>query len=210
MNNSDAQSKIEIRFKDNNASWEQITELLHAAYKTNADNGMNFAAARQTVEQTIERVGDGCVLLAFDDDKLIGTITCRIKTDGKRWYEKGINGYLSQLAVLPDNRKNGIGVKLLQSTYEYFKENNAQAVILDTSERAEGLINYYKRQGFVPVDYVHWKGTNYNSIVFKKALNIELDNEHCEKMFNKAKMNFKRDQRIKGLKAKIKGILGKK
>ena len=101
MNSSGAQDGIEIRFKDDSVSWEQLTELLHAAYKTNADNGMNFAAASQTVEQTIKRIGDGRVLLAFDSLKLVGAITCKIKKDGNSWYKKGINGYIYRNLSIP-------------------------------------------------------------------------------------------------------------
>lgn len=210
MNSSGAQDGIEIRFKDDSVSWEQLTELLHAAYKTNADNGMNFAAASQTVEQTIKRIGDGRVLLAFDSLKLVGAITCKIKKDGNSWYKKGINGYIYQLAVLPEYRKNGIGDMLLKGAYDYFKNNQANGVILDTAEKAERLINYYKRQGFVPVDYTHWSGTNYNSIILRKPLDIEYDVEYCEKMFGKAKRELIFKQRIKGFKTRIKGIFGKK
>ena len=210
MNSGESQDRIEIKFKDNSVSWERLTELLHAAYKTNADNGMNFAAASQTVEQTIKRVGDGRILLAFDGLKLVGTITCKIKKDGNSWYKKGINGYIYQFAVLPEYRKNGIGDMLLQGAYEYFEKNNAKGIILDTAEKAERLINYYKRQGFIPVDYTHWSGTNYNSVILRKSLGIEHDDKYCEKMFGKAKRRLVIKQSLRGLKIKLKGLFRKK
>ena len=64
--------------KPNYISYEEITELLHAAYSERKSQGLHFAAAIQTAQQTRKRIDEGVCLVALIDKKLVGTITYKV------------------------------------------------------------------------------------------------------------------------------------
>ena len=121
----DIRDRVVIRKKDAAFSWERLTGLLHEAYKRNADSGLGFAAASQSAEQTKRRVQDGTVFIAFLDEEPIGAVCCRVKNNGGHWYDKGITGHISQFAVLPRFKGEGVGSALLDRAYDFFAENGA-------------------------------------------------------------------------------------
>lgn len=68
-------SDIVIMPKPDSISWEEITELLHLAFASHLENGLNYAACTQTEEETRQRVGDGMCMVALINGELVGTAT---------------------------------------------------------------------------------------------------------------------------------------
>lgn len=170
-----ATTGICIRSKDDTVSWEELTELLHDAYAQHLKNGLNYAAATQTPAQTKARAEGHSgqksdTLVAFDNDKLVGTISYEI-SNGTKWYHGKRYLFFHQFAVLTDCKSKGIGSKFLSYIEEIAKAENCDTVVFDTAESASELIHWCQKRGYVRTSYVSWCNTNYNSIVFTKAFN---------------------------------------
>lgn len=146
-------------------SWESITDLLHLAYKERMEQGLKYGACTQTVEETIQRVGDGICFVALIGDKLVGTATMTIfEKRGKK------NGYFIQNGVHPDYKRCGIGSRLRDERIRLATLNQFEAVYCDTSEKAKNVINWYLKAGWQKVSYLSYEGTNYYSVKFRSAI----------------------------------------
>jgi hypothetical protein len=68
------------RFDEKNDSIEELTGLLHRAYKRLADMGLNFVATHQDEDYTKRYLKKGeCYVLTDKNNSLIGTIPSRAK-----------------------------------------------------------------------------------------------------------------------------------
>ena len=163
MNNND----VIILPKSENISWESITDLMHLSFKERANEGLIYGALHQTAEQTKERVGDGICLVALLNGNLVGTGTVRFFQ-----YNKKRIGKLSQVAVHPDYKKQGIGSLLRAYRVDLCrKQTDIDAVYCDTSEKATTVINWYLKAGWQKIGYLSHEGTNYYSVKFRLPIN---------------------------------------
>ena len=154
-------SDIVIMPKPDSISWEEITELLHLAFASHLENGLNYAACTQTEEETRQRVGDGMCMVALINGELVGTATLN--------FYRGV-AHLGQVAVHPDFRKYGIGRKLQAYILEDARNRKLSALVCDTSERATEIVAWYLRTGWQKVGLASGQTTNYYSIVFRKPV----------------------------------------
>lgn len=149
-----------------------LTELLHAAYKPLAENGMRYLATHQPSETTYERLLEGESYLCFWARELIGTVT--LKTTRPRskcaWYRQPGNFHFSQFAIHPEYQKRGIGSKMMNLVEIRARQLGAAELALDTSEHAAHLIEMYEKRGYRLVDHVSWEATNYRSVILSKKL----------------------------------------
>lgn len=156
-------------------SWKEITQLLHLGYSERADEGLNYSATHQSIEKTIERVGDGVCLVALLNGKLIGTeaynLIKRKNLKLKRWYQDEEYYYLHSLTVHPDYKRKGIGLKIRNYIRDEAIKNRVGSMISDTSEDAKWLISWYDRLGHKKVGYLSHSGTNYYSVVMRTPIN---------------------------------------
>lgn len=164
--------QIKIRILQPDDSLEELTELLHRAYKQLADMGLKYLATYQPVETTAKRIKDGLCFVAELDKRVVATIT---------YYPPGVAhaatklalpdcAWLGQMGVEPPLQKYGIGLKLLNYAEDYAKVNKVQKIGLDTSEQAEHLIDWYKKLGYRFDQYMQWDVTNYRSVILIKEL----------------------------------------
>ncbi len=166
-------SDIVIRPLHESDSMEELTSLLHRAYKYLADLGLRFLATHQDVETTRHRVQAGDCFVATLDGRLIGTIT---------FYHPGAHSkcpyyahpevcHVGQLAVEPELQKQGLASRLMDRVEEHARDCGYAEVALDTAEPALHLIEWYTRRGYRVVAHQQWEVTNYRSVVMAKALN---------------------------------------
>lgn len=150
----------------------QITELLHEAYRPLAERGMRYLATHQPPEKTLERLKSGESYLAFSNNQLIGTVTLySTKTDDLCVYYNKAGVYsFGQFAIHPSMQGHGLGSKMMDFLEQRAKENGASELALDTSERADHLIQMYSKRGYRIVDSVQWNETNYRSVIMSKVL----------------------------------------
>lgn len=164
--------ELVIRELSPNDSLEELTELLHQAYKGLADMGLSYVATYQDVATTKRRISQGVTFVAVWQGKMVGTIvfTRPEHTNIPRGKPIPGAGKLNQLGVEPKLQKMGIGKRLFVHAEEYARAEGVSALVLDTAEPATHLIKWYERMGYQFVEYVQWDITNYRSVVLVKYL----------------------------------------
>lgn len=89
---------------------------------------------------------DRKAFVAVEGGVIIGYITVLIQEQARYWKIKRM-GHISGLMVHPDNRRKGIGQKLLQSAVEYFKAKGIKQYTLFTSVNNKNGIEFYEKCG---------------------------------------------------------------
>jgi GNAT superfamily N-acetyltransferase len=161
-----------IREFDEKDSVEELTELLHRAYKKLAVMGLKFVATYLTPESTKKQLEKGTCFVAEMNNKIVGTIFYYHKMfkDAPPFYKKETVGLFGKFAVEPELQEKGIGKRLLVHTENYARSDGKKELALDTSEKAHHLIDYYKKNGYKFVHYWQWDVTNYRSVIMAKTL----------------------------------------
>ena len=164
--------KVVIRPLHPEDSLEEMTELLHRAYKSLADMGLRYFATHQTVAQTKSRVESGECFVAEIDGTMIGTITL-YTVPGKEsaaWYHREDTGWFGQFGIEPTWQGKGLGNLMMGDIEERARAKGLAELALDTSEKATHLIGWYERHGWRIVEEIDWSVTNYRSVVMSKRL----------------------------------------
>ena len=73
---------ILIRELQDGDSIEELTSLLHRAYRRLLDMGLRYWATHQTVDDTRTRIAGGECLVAVLNGRIVGTVTYSIRRDG--------------------------------------------------------------------------------------------------------------------------------
>lgn len=164
---------------------EQLTTLLHRAYKVLADMGLNYVATWQTTDITADRVSRGeCYVIepqtmdqAIDEPAgakgpLLATIIFEsaAQTKGCPWYDRPEVASFHQFAVDPRLQGQGLGSMLLDQVEQRARDTGAREIALDTADQAHHLIAFYKKRGYREVGVADWKSTNYQSVILSRAL----------------------------------------
>lgn len=167
-----SKDEIVIRPLHSSDSMEELTELLHRAYKELADAGLEYGAAKQDAERTAQRVGQGQCWVAESDGRLVGTITFMDASQTKGFLGSRRTDVASfcQFAVEPRLQGSGIGSLLLNTVEHSAIESGAAELACNTASRAKRLIRMYLRRGYRAVGYVSWTGTNFYSLILSKDL----------------------------------------
>lgn len=165
-------TEIEIRPLKDSDNLNELTELLHLAYKKLADQGFRFLATHQDVTKTKERIKNAECFVAIRENRMIGTITYHPQKDtyGNEWYDQPFISTFGQLAVDPAFQFQGLGGKLVEVAEQMAKRDEAKEITIDTAEGAVDLIAFYKKRGYRFVGYAQWEVTNYRSVMLSKSL----------------------------------------
>lgn len=96
--------------------------------------------------------------IACHDASAIGLLSMfvipRMPVPGR---EAGKLAYLGLLFVLPEHRNRGLGRSLLESAFDYARQNDVTKILLRSTEAAVGL---YRQTGFETADrYLVWNGS---------------------------------------------------
>lgn len=160
-------------------SLDDLTQLLHAAYASLAAQGWNFTAADQTVDVTRDRLAGARGFVAELGGRLVGTVAVRgPKPPGEAYiadpppplYTTPGTAILSQLAVHPDCRGQGLGERLMDAAEAWARRQGFAQLALDTAEPAAALRRRYERRGYTTVGGVQWQGKTYASVLMVKPL----------------------------------------
>lgn len=158
-------------------SLDELTDLLHRAYKQLADMGFRFFATHQKPEDTAERIRNAFCWVGELDGRPVATICLYGTSDPEstcKWYRKPGVWKFGQFAVEPALQRSGLGTALMNLVEDYARRSGANEIALDTAEGAHHLINYYSRSGYRLVDHVQWGNTNYRSVIMSKAFAEEV------------------------------------
>lgn len=83
----------------------------------------------------------GFIFFAMKNDKVVGTVAL-MPTETKGILE------LTKMAVLPTERGQKIGQKLLQHCIDFGKQKNLEALLLYSNTKLENAIYLYRKYGF--------------------------------------------------------------
>uniref|UniRef100_A0A6B2LK65 N-acetyltransferase domain-containing protein n=1 Tax=Arcella intermedia TaxID=1963864 RepID=A0A6B2LK65_9EUKA len=88
--------------------------------------------------------------MAFDGDKTIGAIVCKLdihksRTELKTTYR----GYIAMLAVNKEYRGKGLGSELVIKAISVMREHGCTEVILETEITNKGALSLYYKLGFL-------------------------------------------------------------
>jgi GNAT superfamily N-acetyltransferase len=121
---------------------------------------------------TLERIGQGTCLLAFDGGKIVGTVMVYPEEEDSECPLYGEPGvfHFGKFAVDPDRKGQGIGKLLYEAAEELARSSGAERFACDTAEPATDLIVMYRSWGFEIVQRMDWSMTNYMSVVMLKRL----------------------------------------
>lgn len=159
-------------------SLDELTALLHRAYRAQVDMGLRPLAGRQDVETTRRRCASGECLVAElngaagQPARLAGTILFHEveAAEGPPWFRRSNVDSFSQFAVDPDTQGRGIGQALLDAVEARARESGATELALSMAEPDTALLEYYKRRGYRLIEHWQWPYTNYRSAILSKAL----------------------------------------
>ncbi len=169
---------IDIRPLAARDSLESLTALLHRAYGPLAAQGMNFAAATQSAEETRRRAAEGQCFVAEANGSVVGTVTVCGPYDidsapwtaDVPWFRDPDTAHFHQFAVDPAMQGRGLGRRLVECGEAWARDNGYRRMALDTAEPAEALRALYRHLGYGDVGHVQWQGRAYRSVIMQKGL----------------------------------------
>jgi GNAT superfamily N-acetyltransferase len=146
--------------------------MLHESYRPLLEQGMTYWAATQPEEKTLKRLQGGESFFAFLDDLLVGTITVVEEEPGGPcdWYNLPEVNHFSQFCVRLQQQGKGLGNFLMNFIEDDARARGIEEMAMDTSERADKLIEMYKRRNYRFIQKAKWENTNYESVVYSKRL----------------------------------------
>ena len=150
-----------------------LTELIHAAYASQAAKGLRFWGTHQSVDDTRKRLASGHGIVAECEGELVGTITVRAPQPDSpvALYRNPTTWTICQFAVAPALKGSGLGKSLHDAAMAHALLHGGATMALDTAAPAEGLIAMYRAWGYEPAGEVDWRPhTNYRSVIMRKTL----------------------------------------
>ncbi|QJU07266.1 GNAT family N-acetyltransferase [Candidatus Saccharibacteria bacterium oral taxon 488] len=105
-----------------------------------------------TPDKLAEEFGRDNFYVAYDDDKLVGSVVISDKDSynffaGKK--DKGTSvGYLYKMAVLPEFQKQGYANAMLKEAVRLSKQEGVKEIRIEVGEHQPKLVNLYERNGF--------------------------------------------------------------
>lgn len=160
-------SELTIRLA-NESDVPELRQLVNAAYRELAEMGLNYTGTYQDEEITRSRMQGRDVYLAFLTGRLVATISTDIRVQNGR-----TTMYISQFAVAPDLKRQGIGRFLMNYVERLAREHGIDRLGLDTATTAHHLVRFYSDLGFRVVAEDHWEGKTYRSYIMEKNLAAE-------------------------------------
>lgn len=157
---------------DDDASFERITDILHAGYAQLSALGFNYVAVDQPVEVTRERASAGECYMIKKDGEIVGTVTLMPPTSGTYhpYYARPDVAVFGQFAIDPDLQQSGIGKHVVAFLESRAREMGAIKLACDTAEGATHLVAWYHKMGYETVEKHNWPHATYTSLIFSKNL----------------------------------------
>ena len=136
------QIEIRLAVRSDASSISSLLSESFIEYKSlYTDDG--FAATTPTREQIVDRMAEGPVWVALDEDQIVGTVSV---------VPKGESLYIRGMAVLPTARGQRIGELLLSHIDQFAAANGHERLFLSTTPFLTRAIRLYERFGFRRTD----------------------------------------------------------
>ena len=153
-------------------SLDDLTRLLHRAFRDLARQGMACQCANQPAARTLERARRGDCFIAVSGSELIGTVTLEHCDRGSEipTYRDPTTASVHQLAVDPRRQGKGVGRALIGHADAWARARRYQCLALDTPEGARHQVAWYVDRGFDIEQTVQVNGRRYASIVLVRRI----------------------------------------
>lgn len=112
----------------------------------------SWDANNLTPDKLAEEFGRDNFYVAYDDDKLVGSVVISDKDSynffaGKKDNDTSV-GYLYKMAVLPEFQKQGYANAMLKEAIRLSKQEGVKEIRIEVGEHQPKLVNLYERNGF--------------------------------------------------------------
>ena len=104
-------------------------------------------------------------LVARLNSEIVGFIIGAIYREGR-----ALSGHILTIDVLPEHRRKGIGLKLLQEMEKIFKEKNIKTCCLEVREDNIAALALYRKLGYVEVGKLKNYYRSANGVYLRKVL----------------------------------------
>lgn len=157
------------------ADAEDVTRLLHAAYREHDEAGLNFTAATQSVQVTQARAANGGCWVVELQGRIVATATVSVPPSHALQRLTPVaaaanTAWLNQFAVSPDHRGGGFASLLFRHGLDWAREQGMSTMGIDTAQPATDLISLYRHWGFEHRDLIRWEGKTYDSVVMSRPV----------------------------------------
>jgi len=151
-----------------------LTRLLHRAYRSLGEAGLNYTAVDQDAETTAGRIEGNECYVALAGERVVGTIT--LHTDERERPACACRpgmAYFSQFGVEPAVQGSGVGSRLLAHIETRARALGFTHLALDTAAPADHLVGFYGRRGYREIGRVRFPGKRYESVILARELRSE-------------------------------------
>ncbi len=140
----DSATQLVVRLKRLNAEFDPLLEVAPDIEQ----------AARKYLENAM--AGSTSVLLvAVEGTKVVGLLKGDV--EDRIFYQPKYAGIIREFYVLPEYRRKGIGKRLMMEGVEQLRKKGAEVIMASFPALNEIAINFYKKMGFRPVEYLFAK-----------------------------------------------------
>ena len=139
----------------------QVSSLLHESFEERRSQGIDFKCGHFSAEDVINefRSRGGYLLIAYEDDKIVGTLSLIERKKGKFIY-----GSHDNLAICSSMKGKGVARRIFEEALRISKESNYDFLISFTATNAVSSVKYHRSVGFII--YSKNYGNDYNSFSF--------------------------------------------
>lgn len=182
-------SEIQIVEKPEWVSWEDIHDVLWQAHAENRKNGILMSYPTLPEDVIKEKIGDGKLLVALDNDRLVGTAALKTKQT-TLWFGQHQFGYCCFASVLPEYNGLGIYKRMCEEREKMARNMGIELMLFDTHERNERVISINQMSGYKKVDMRFYKD-HYNVVMVKWLNGCPYSDYQCKIRFMLRKIRLK-------------------
>lgn len=140
----DALVQLVVRLKRLNAEFDPLLEVVPDIEQ----------ATRKYLEDSMASP-TSVLLVAIEGSKVVGMLKGDV--EDRIFYKPKYAGVIKEFYILPEYRRRGIGKRLMIEGIEQLRRKGAEIIMASFPALNEIAINFYKKMGFRPVEYIFAK-----------------------------------------------------
>ena len=161
-------SDIQYMEKPDWVSWEDVIACIRAADVVNHKKGFHMHIAEVSPDEMKDDLKDGKCFVALLDNKVIGTLSYKIRFL-KKWYRWGKVIYYSYDGIRPEFRGSNVYFELSELREKSIRETGVKVYQCHTAVNNKVVIKMNKIYGYKQVLYrPNFNRTDYDSVTLVK------------------------------------------